>query len=133
LSASQRLKRVYGLDRDYRTHTFPQLIDIETRVSASQRINRTYGVNVNWQNYTFSQLIDEELRLAQVRRAQPPATLGASATAPSRYSTSPSYAPSAPSTSSYAREPSTSGDYSRYYDYNYRPPVGGPLCSRLFP
>jgi hypothetical protein len=38
--------------------------------------------------------------------------------------TSPRYTYSAPSARSYTRSPSTPGYYSRYYDYNYRPPVG---------
>jgi hypothetical protein len=34
------------------------------------------------------------------------------------------YTYSAPSAASYTRSPSIPGYYSRYYDYNYRPPVG---------
>ena len=38
--------------------------------------------------------------------------------------TSQRYTYSAPSAPSYTRSPSIPGYYSRYYDYNYRPPVG---------
>jgi hypothetical protein len=38
--------------------------------------------------------------------------------------TSPPYTYSRPSTPSYTRSPSIPGYYNRYYDYNYRPPVG---------
>jgi hypothetical protein len=38
--------------------------------------------------------------------------------------TSPAYTYSRPSTPSYTRSPSIPAYYNRYYDYNYRPPVG---------
>jgi hypothetical protein len=70
LDAADRISQQYGIDLDYRQHTFIELCDIESRIRLSVTINQEYGKNVDWREYGYSQLLDMDQQLKSRKLAQ---------------------------------------------------------------
>jgi len=70
LDKADSIAQKYGVDLDYRQHSFVELCDIESRIELTNEISRLYGQNLDWKQYGYRQLlqIDEQLR----SKAQPP-------------------------------------------------------------
>ena len=70
LDKADSIAQKYGVDLDYRQHSFVELCDIESRIELANEISRLYGRNLDWKQYGYRQLlqIDEQLR----SEAQPP-------------------------------------------------------------
>lgn len=111
LSAASRLKRTYGLDCDYRSYSVSQLLDFESRIGAAQRVNRTYSKNLDWRTLSLSQILDQERQFIASTQPQVARRVSGAYTA-------------APTISQRSSGTTSSGYYSRYYDYTYRPSVG---------
>jgi hypothetical protein len=64
LDKADSIAQKYGVDLDYRQHTFVELCDIESRIELAGEINRRYAQNLDWRQYGYRQLleIDEQLR-----------------------------------------------------------------------
>jgi hypothetical protein len=64
LDKADSIAQKYGVDLDYRQHSFVELCDIESRIELTDEINRHYGQNLDWRQYGYRQLlqIDEQLR-----------------------------------------------------------------------
>jgi hypothetical protein len=62
----------YGVDLDYREHSFIELCDIETRIRLAVEINQQFGKNLNWREYGYPQLIEIDQQLkAQAQPTKP--------------------------------------------------------------
>jgi hypothetical protein len=70
LDKADSIAQKYGVDLDYRQHSFVELCDIENRIELTNEISRLYGQNLDWKQYGYRQLlqIDEQLR----SEARPP-------------------------------------------------------------
>lgn len=64
LDKADSIAQNYGIDLDYREHSFIELCDIENRVRVSLAINRQYGKNVDWRSYGITQLLEMERQLS---------------------------------------------------------------------
>ena len=64
LDKADSIAQKYGVDLDYRQHSFVELCDIESRIELTNEISRLYGQNLDWKQYGYRQLlqIDEQLR-----------------------------------------------------------------------
>jgi hypothetical protein len=64
LDEADNIARKYGVDLDYRQHTFVELCDIESRIELARAINRQYGRNLDWAQYGYQELlqIDQQLK-----------------------------------------------------------------------
>jgi hypothetical protein len=69
LDAADRIFQEYGVDLDYREHSFIELCDIENRIRLSVAINQEYGKNLNWREYGYRQLVDIEQQLKSQTQA----------------------------------------------------------------
>lgn len=63
LDLADRIARRYGIDLDYREHSFIELCDIESRIRLSVAINQEYGKNLDWREYGYPQLLDMDQQL----------------------------------------------------------------------
>ncbi len=63
LDKADSIAENYGVDLDYRQHSFIELCDIENRIRLAVAINRQYGKNVNWREYGYPQLVEMEQQL----------------------------------------------------------------------
>jgi hypothetical protein len=63
LDKADSIAQKYGVDLDYREHSFIELCDIENRIRISLTINQQYGKNINWREYGYSQLLEIEQKL----------------------------------------------------------------------
>jgi hypothetical protein len=63
LDKADSIGRSYGVDLDYREHSFVELCDIESRIRIAVTINRQYGKNMDWRAYGYSQLVQIEQQL----------------------------------------------------------------------
>jgi hypothetical protein len=64
LDKADSIAQNYGVDLDYRQHSFIELCDIENRIRLSVAINQQYGKNIDWRQNGYSTLlqIEEQLR-----------------------------------------------------------------------
>jgi hypothetical protein len=64
LDKADSIAQNYGVDLDYREHSFIEMCDIENRIRLSVAINQQYGKNVDWRENGYSKLlqIEEQLR-----------------------------------------------------------------------
>ena len=64
LDKADSIAQNYGVDLDYREHSFIELCDIESRIRLSVAINQLYGKNIDWRENGYSKLlqIEEQLR-----------------------------------------------------------------------
>jgi hypothetical protein len=69
LDTADRIFQEYGVDLDYRKHTFIELCDIENRIRLSVAINQEYGKNLNWREYGYAQLLAIEQQLQSQTQA----------------------------------------------------------------
>ena len=69
LDKADSIGRDYGVDLDYREHSFIELCDIESRIRLAVEINQEYGKNLNWREYGYPQLIEIDQQLKS--QAQP--------------------------------------------------------------
>src|ERR1700722_9734208 len=58
LDKADSIGRNYGVDLDYREHSFIELCDIESRIRLALEINQQFGKNLNWREYGYPQLIE---------------------------------------------------------------------------
>jgi hypothetical protein len=63
LDKADSIGRTYGVDLDYREHSFIELCDIESRIRIALTINQQYGKNMDWRAYGYSQLVQIEQQL----------------------------------------------------------------------
>ena len=63
LDKADSIGRNYGVDLDYREHSFIELCDIESRIRIAVTINQQYGKNMDWRAYGYSQLVQIEQQL----------------------------------------------------------------------
>jgi hypothetical protein len=63
LDKADSIGRDYGVDLDYREHSFIELCDIESRIRIAVTINQQYGKNMDWRAYGYSQLVEIEQQL----------------------------------------------------------------------
>jgi hypothetical protein len=63
LDKADSIGRNYGVDLDYRQHTFVEMCDIENRIRIAVSINQQYGKNMDWRAYGYSQLVEIEEQL----------------------------------------------------------------------
>jgi hypothetical protein len=63
LDKADSIAREYGVDLDYREHSFIELCDIESRIRLAVEINQEFGKNLNWREYGYPQLIELEQQL----------------------------------------------------------------------
>jgi hypothetical protein len=63
LDKADSIAQNYGVDLDYREHTFIDLCDIESRIRLALAINQQYGKNVNWREFGYPQLVEMEQQL----------------------------------------------------------------------
>ena len=63
LDKADSIGRNYGVDLDYREHSFIELCDIESRIRIAVTINQQYGKNMDWRAYGYSQLVEIEQQL----------------------------------------------------------------------
>ena len=69
LDKADSIAQKYGVDLDYRQHTFVELCDIESRIELTGEINRRYSRNLDWRQYGYRQLLEIEEQLKS--EAQP--------------------------------------------------------------
>jgi hypothetical protein len=69
LDTADRISQEYGIDLDYREHSFIELCDIESRIRLSVAINQEYGKNLNWREYGYPQLLDIDQQLRSQTQA----------------------------------------------------------------
>ncbi len=63
LDKADSIGRNYGVDLDYREHSFIELCDIESRIRIAVTINQQYGKNMDWRAFGYSQLVQIEEQL----------------------------------------------------------------------
>ena len=69
LDKADMIAHDYGVDLDYRDHTFIELCDIESRIRLAVEINQQFGKNLDWREYGYPQLIEIDQQLKS--QAQP--------------------------------------------------------------
>jgi hypothetical protein len=69
LDKADSIAHDYGVDLDYRDHTFIELCDIESRIRLAVEINQQFGKNLDWREYGYPQLIEIDQQLKS--QAQP--------------------------------------------------------------
>jgi hypothetical protein len=69
LDKADSIAHDYGVDLDYREHSFIEMCDIESRIRLALEINQQFGKNLNWREYGYPQLIEIEQQLKS--QAQP--------------------------------------------------------------
>lgn len=69
LDKADSIAHDYGVDLDYREHSFIELCDIESRIRLAVEINQEFGKNINWREYGYPQLIEISQQLKS--QAQP--------------------------------------------------------------
>jgi hypothetical protein len=64
LDKADTIAHDYGVDLDYREHSFIELCDIESRIRLAVEINQQFGKDINWREYGYPQLleIDQQLK-----------------------------------------------------------------------
>jgi hypothetical protein len=63
LDKADSIGRIYGIDLDYREHSYIELCDIESRIRIAVTINQQYGKQMDWRAYGYSQLVQIEQQL----------------------------------------------------------------------
>src|SRR5580692_9301901 len=63
LDKADSIAHDYGVDLDYREHSFIELCDIESRIRLALEINQQFGKNLNWREYGYPQLIEIDQQL----------------------------------------------------------------------
>jgi hypothetical protein len=71
LDVAVSIEHKYGIDLDYREHSFIELCDIEDRIQLTVAINRNYGKNIDWRSYGYNQLLDMDNQLKTQTESQP--------------------------------------------------------------
>ena len=72
LDKADSIAQNYGVDLDYRQHSFVELCEIESRIRLAIVINQQYGRNVNWREYGYSRLVEIERQLkSEAQTTQP--------------------------------------------------------------
>ncbi len=69
LDKADSIAHDYGVDLDYREHSFIELCDIESRIRLAVEINQQFGKNINWREYGYPQLLEIDQQLNSL--AQP--------------------------------------------------------------
>ena len=69
LDKADSIAENYGVDLDYRQHSFIELCDIENRIRLTVAINRQFGKNISWREYGYPQLVEMEQQLQSPARA----------------------------------------------------------------
>jgi hypothetical protein len=63
LDKADSIAQDYGVDLDYREHSFIELCDIESRIRLTVAINTQYGKNIDWRAYGYPQLLELDQQL----------------------------------------------------------------------
>lgn len=63
LDKAESIGQSYGVDLDYREHSFIELCDIESRIRLAATINQQYGKNIDWRAYGYPQLLELDQQL----------------------------------------------------------------------
>jgi len=72
LDKADSIAQNYGVDLDYREHSFVEMCEIESRIRLAIAINQEYGKNVNWREYGYSRLVEIEQQLkSEAQTTQP--------------------------------------------------------------
>lgn len=72
LDEADSIAQNYGVDLDYREHSFIELCEIESRIRLSVVINQQYGKNIDWREYAYPQLVEmEQVLKSQAQPAKP--------------------------------------------------------------
>jgi hypothetical protein len=70
LDVAVSIARKYGVNLDYREHSFIELCDIKDRIRLSVAINRDYGRSIDWRAYGYNQLLDLDGQLKAKSESQ---------------------------------------------------------------
>ena len=74
LDKADYIAQNYGVDLDYREHSFIELCDIESRIRLAVSINQQFGKNINWREYGCQQLLQLDQQLSSPAPAPTAAT-----------------------------------------------------------
>jgi uncharacterized protein (DUF2252 family) len=69
LDKADSIAQNYGVDLDYREHSFIELCDIESRIRLTVAINRQYAKNFDWREYGYPQLLELDQQLKSEAQA----------------------------------------------------------------
>jgi hypothetical protein len=69
LDKAESIARNYGVDLDYREHSFIELCDIESRIRLAVAINQQYAKNIDWREYGYPELLAMDRQLKPQARA----------------------------------------------------------------
>jgi hypothetical protein len=63
LDKADSIAQNFGIDLDYREHSFIELCDIESRIRLAVAINQKYSKKIDWREYGYSSLLEMEQQL----------------------------------------------------------------------
>jgi hypothetical protein len=82
LDEAVTIQHKYGVNLDYREHSFIELCDIADRIHLTVAINRNYGKNIDWRSYGYNQLLDLDNQLQSQSQSQSQKPAGPAPTQP---------------------------------------------------
>ena len=69
LDKADAIAQNYGVDLDYRKHSYIELCEFESRIRLAVTLNQEYRTNIDWREYGYPQLVQMEQQLES--RSQP--------------------------------------------------------------
>ncbi|MBV8375396.1 MAG: hypothetical protein JO279_00170 [Verrucomicrobia bacterium] len=63
LDKADAIAQEYGVDLDYRKHSYVELCDFESRIRLAAALNQQYSANIDWREYTYPELVQTEQQL----------------------------------------------------------------------
>lgn len=64
LDKADYIAQRYGVELDYRQHSFIELCDIESRIRLAVTINQQFRKNIDWREYGYPQLLQLDQQLS---------------------------------------------------------------------
>jgi hypothetical protein len=63
LDKADAIAQKYGVDLDYREHSYVELCEFESRIRLAVALNQQYGANIDWREYGYAELVQMEEQL----------------------------------------------------------------------
>jgi hypothetical protein len=63
LDKADAIAQQYGVDLDYRKHSYVELCDFESRIRLAALLNQQYSAHIDWREYTYPELVQAEQQL----------------------------------------------------------------------
>ncbi|MBV9300442.1 MAG: hypothetical protein JO066_15875 [Verrucomicrobia bacterium] len=63
LDKADAIAQNYGVDLDYREHSYVELCEFESRIRLALTLNQQYRTNIDWREYGYPQLVQMEEQL----------------------------------------------------------------------